>query len=125
MRPPARIVACLLLAAPLTGQAERVANCEARESERERRTCYAEAYKEADRRLGDAYRKLMNELGDDYERLLLRHAQINWKRYTDAQCDLETYAYRSDAASASMRDRCLAEHMEARQRQIESYRPRP
>jgi uncharacterized protein YecT (DUF1311 family) len=111
MRIVSRITICILLATPLVGQAEGVADCESRQGSHERRACYAEAYQEADRRLTEAYR----------ERLLFRHAQIAWKRYCDAQCDLESYPYRGGPDSAPMRERCLAEQMEARRWQIEAY----
>jgi uncharacterized protein YecT (DUF1311 family) len=125
MRIVSRITVCMLLATPLVGQAEGVADCESRQGSHERRACYAEAYQEADHRLTEAYRKLMNTLSDDYERLLFRHAQIAWKRYCDAQCDLESYPYRGGPDSAPMRERCLAEQMEARRWQIEAYEEGP
>jgi uncharacterized protein YecT (DUF1311 family) len=121
MRNVSRITVCMLLAAPLGGQAEGVADCESRQGTHEQRACYAEAYREAERNLTEVYRKLMNTLSDDYERLLFRHAQIAWKRYRDAQCDLEAYPYRGGPDSAPMRERCLAEQMEARRWQIEAY----
>jgi uncharacterized protein YecT (DUF1311 family) len=117
-----RLLLCVPLTIPASGQAVDVDECDARQGELERRACYSQAHTEADRQLSDAYRHLMNALADDYERLLFRHAQIAWKRFSDAQCDLETYAYRGDPASSAMRDRCMAEQMEARRRQVEAYR---
>lgn len=121
MRTVSWITVCILLAAPRGGLAEGVADCDSHQGTLDQRTCYAEAFKEADRHLTDAYRKLMNDLIDDYERLLFRHAQIAWKRYSDAQCDLEALPYRGGPDSVSLRERCMAEQMEARRLQIEAY----
>jgi uncharacterized protein YecT (DUF1311 family) len=124
MKAVSPLALCVLLTLPASGRATDLADCDARQGELERRSCYAQAHNAADRQLSEVYRQLMNELADDYERLLFRHAQIAWKRFSDAQCDLETYAYRGDPASAAMRDRCMAEQMEVRRDQVEAYRSR-
>lgn len=121
MRAVSWVTVGVLLAVPFGARAEGVADCDSHQGAREQRACFTEAFQEADRRLTDAYRELMNNLVDDYERLLFRHAQIAWKRYSDAQCELETFAYRSGPDSTPRRERCMAEQMEARRRQIEAY----
>lgn len=110
---------------PLGAGAADVALCDTLPNERERTACYSSALHEADRELNETYRQLMNELADDYKRILVRQAQIAWKRFRDAQCDLEAYPYRGGPLYGSMRDRCLARAIQQRDAELSGYRTGP
>jgi uncharacterized protein YecT (DUF1311 family) len=68
--------------------------------------CFAEAFREASKRLNDIYAKVLETLPTDAQKEL-QEAELLWLRFRDANCAVEHDLYRGGSAAPTVLSACL------------------